>query len=51
MMHANSGVEKGIRNSGTPVEVMGLLLGRPDTETLQALIVTGAVCALRPTRF
>jgi len=29
MTHCTSGVEKGIRKGGNPVEVMGLLLGRP----------------------
>lgn len=39
-MHANSGVEKGMAAGGKPVEIMGMMLGRPDTETPQALIVT-----------
>ena len=39
-MHANSGVEKGMAQGGKPVEIMGMMLGRPDTETPNALIVT-----------
>ena len=39
-MHSHSGVEKGIKATGTPVEVMGLLLGRPCTEESHALVVT-----------
>jgi COP9 signalosome complex subunit 5 len=39
LMHANSGVDKGIKKGGKPVEVMGMLLGRPDTEP-RCLIVT-----------
>lgn len=39
-MHANSGVEKGMAAGGKPVEIMGMMLGRPDSETPQALIVT-----------
>eukprot|EP00903_Cladosiphon_okamuranus_P009917 g9414.t3 len=40
LMHANSGVEKGMSAGGKPVEIMGMMLGRPDTETPNALIVT-----------
>jgi COP9 signalosome complex subunit 5 len=47
--HANSGVEKGIKSQGgKPVEIMGLLLGRPSTGAdhdvgdLRTLIVTDA---------
>ncbi|KAL7464368.1 hypothetical protein ACHAXS_004696 [Conticribra weissflogii] len=32
MTHTQSGVEKGIRKGGNPVEVMGLMLGRPATD-------------------
>jgi COP9 signalosome complex subunit 5 len=42
MMHGQSGVDKGIKKSGKPIEVMGLLLGRPDTEDLGCLIITDA---------
>nr|CCA18128.1 COP9 signalosome complex subunit 5 putative [Albugo laibachii Nc14] len=44
--HAHSGVENGIRAGGKPVEVMGLILGRPslgkerDGTDLRTLIVT-----------
>jgi COP9 signalosome complex subunit 5 len=46
MNHAHSGVEKGIKAGGKPVEIMGLMLGRPSTGTdkdvgdAQTLIVT-----------
>lgn len=43
LIHANSGVEKGIASVGRkPVEVMGLILGRPSTDpkNLDTLIVT-----------
>ena len=39
MTHCHSGVEKGIAKTGTPIEVMGLLLGRPCPQT-PSLIVT-----------
>ncbi|DBA02884.1 TPA: hypothetical protein N0F65_005911 [Lagenidium giganteum] len=49
MLHnANSGVEKGIKAGGKPVEIMGLILGRPSTGTdgdigdAHTLIVTDA---------
>jgi COP9 signalosome complex subunit 5 len=41
-MHCQSGVEKGIKISGKPIEVMGLLLGRPDTEDPYAFIISDA---------
>jgi len=40
MSHCQSGVEKGIRNNGVPVEVMGLLLGHPDHEDPHAFIIS-----------
>ncbi len=40
LVHAYSKVEKGIKGGGRPVEVMGMLVGRPDTENVHALIVT-----------
>lgn len=43
LSHANSGVEKGMSSQGgKPVEVMGLMLGRPSTDEdeLHTLIVT-----------
>lgn len=43
MQHAVSGVEKGLQSQGgKPVEVMGLLLGRPSTTDKTSLIVTDA---------
>jgi COP9 signalosome complex subunit 5 len=43
LSHANSGVEKGLRSGTRPVEVMGLLLGRPSTGAdKHAIIVTDA---------
>lgn len=42
MMHCASGVEKGISQGGNPVEVMGLMLGRPDPHCPTTLIVTDA---------
>ena len=42
MMHCASGVQKGIATGGNPIEVMGLLLGRPDPSTPKTLIVTDA---------
>lgn len=42
MMHCASGVQKGIAKGGNPIEVMGLLLGRPDPYHPTTLIVTDA---------
>lgn len=42
MMHCQSGVDKGIAKGGNPIEVMGLLLGRPDPNTPETLVVTDA---------
>lgn len=42
MMHGQSGVDKGIKKNGKPVEVMGILIGRPDTEDPHALIISDA---------
>lgn len=42
MMHCASGVQKGIAKGGNPIEVMGLLLGRPDPTTPKTLVVTDA---------
>ncbi|KAL3903084.1 MAG: hypothetical protein SGILL_010581 [Bacillariaceae sp.] len=42
MMHCASGVEKGIAKGGNPIEVMGLMLGRPDPHSPTTLIVTDA---------
>jgi COP9 signalosome complex subunit 5 len=42
MMHCQSGVDKGIAKGGNPIEVMGMLLGRPDPDTPRTLVVTDA---------
>mmetsp|Transcript_25814 Transcript_25814/g.46778 ORF Transcript_25814/g.46778 Transcript_25814/m.46778 type:complete len:340 (-) Transcript_25814:385-1404(-) len=42
MTHCHSGVEKGVKQGGNPIEVMGLLLGRPDPTSPHTLIVTDA---------
>eukprot|EP00536_Pseudo-nitzschia_multiseries_P018090 jgi/Psemu1/264689/estExt_Genewise1Plus.C_21450008 len=42
MMHCQSGVEKGVAQGGNPIEVMGLMLGRPDPHKPTNLIVTDA---------
>jgi COP9 signalosome complex subunit 5 len=42
MMHCQSGVNKGIKKGGNPIEVMGMLLGRPDPNTPKTLVVTDA---------
>lgn len=42
MMHCQSGVDKGISKGGNPIEVMGMLLGRPDPLTPHTLVVTDA---------
>lgn len=43
LMHGQQGVDKGINKSGKPIEVMGLLLGRPDTEGSQSFIISDAL--------
>jgi len=40
MTHCHSGVEKGLKKGSNPIEVMGLLLGRPDPVSPHCLIVT-----------
>ncbi|GMI60294.1 hypothetical protein ScalyP_jg10107 [Parmales sp. scaly parma] len=40
LSHCQSGVEKGIRQGGKPIEVMGLVQGRPDTENPGRIIIT-----------
>ena len=40
LMHTYSGCEKGMREGGKPLEVMGMMLGRPHTEQLDTLVVT-----------
>lgn len=39
-MHAKTGVERGLKSTGTPVEVMGIMIGRPDMEDHEAMLVT-----------
>ena len=41
-MHCQSGVEKGIKLNGKPIEVMGLLLGRPDIDDPYSFIISDA---------
>mmetsp|Transcript_46464 Transcript_46464/g.140750 ORF Transcript_46464/g.140750 Transcript_46464/m.140750 type:complete len:147 (+) Transcript_46464:94-534(+) len=40
LTHCHSGVEKGLKKGGNPIEVMGLMLGRPDPDTPTTLVVT-----------
>lgn len=42
LSHGQQGVEKGIRKSGKPVEVMGLLMGRPGTDDVHSIVITDA---------
>ena len=42
LMHCQSGCDKGIAKGGNPIEVMGMLLGRPDPETPHTMVVTDA---------
>jgi|MDSY01.1.fsa_nt_gb COP9 signalosome complex subunit 5 len=42
LQHTYSGVERGIKAGGKPIEVMGLLFGRPNTEEENAFVVTDA---------
>jgi len=47
LAHATSGVDKGLKQGSRPVEVMGLLLGRPSTGAdKHVLIVTDAYVRL-----
>jgi len=39
-MHCHSGVEKGIKKGGNPIEVMGLMIGCPDPDSPHTLVVT-----------
>ena len=43
MKHGQQGVEKGTEKNGKPIEVMGLLLGRPDTNDRTSIIITDAM--------
>ncbi|GMH82104.1 hypothetical protein TL16_g09147 [Triparma laevis f. inornata] len=40
LSHCHSGVAKGLKANGKPVEVMGLLTGRPDPENEGVIIIT-----------
>lgn len=40
MIHAQNGVNKGISSGGKPIEVMGLLVGRPDTNDTSSFVIT-----------
>ena len=42
MMHAQTGVDKGIAQGSNPIEVMGLLVGRIDIDDLNSLIILDA---------
>ena len=45
LQHAVSGVEKGMKKDGIPVEVMGLVIGRPSLGTdanLDSIVITDA---------
>lgn len=42
MAHSQSGVDKGIKRGGKPIEVMGLLLGRPDVNDPRSIIIVDA---------
>jgi COP9 signalosome complex subunit 5 len=43
LTHGQQGVDKGIGKSGTPIEVMGLLLGRPDHEDPHSYVISDAM--------
>ena len=43
LAHGQQGVEKGTSKNGKPLEVMGLLLGRPDHQDLNSIIITDAM--------
>ncbi|RYY79771.1 hypothetical protein EON63_17050 [archaeon] len=42
LTHGQQGVEKGISKAGKPIEVMGLLMGRPGVDDPHSLIITDA---------
>lgn len=44
MMHCESGVKKGVDKGGNPIEVMGLLMGRPDPDTPKTLVRPARKC-------
>ena len=43
LSHGQQGVEKGVAKAGKPIEVMGLLLGRPDTQDPQSIVISDAL--------
>jgi COP9 signalosome complex subunit 5 len=43
LAHGQQGVEKGTSKSGKPLEVMGLLLGRPDCDDVNSIIISDAL--------
>jgi hypothetical protein len=44
MMHAQTGVDKGVESStGNPIEVMGFLVGRLDVDEPNSLIIQDAI--------
>ena len=43
MQHSQHGVDKGIKKNGKPTEVMGMLVGRPDTMDLTSLVIYDAL--------
>ena len=42
MIHAQFGVDKGVKKGGKPIEVMGLLVGRPDADNPNEIIISDA---------
>ena len=40
LMHAHSGVEKGMKKGGKPIEIMGMMVGRIDTDNENTVLVT-----------
>lgn len=47
-MHAHSGVEKGMKKGGKPIEIMGMMVGRIDTDNENTVLVTDvSVCTAR----
>lgn len=42
MIHSQFGVEKGTKKNGKPIEVMGILIGRPDYEDKHCFIISDA---------
>lgn len=43
LSHGQQGVEKGVSKSGKPIEVMGLLLGRPDNLDPTSIVISDAL--------